>query len=386
MKHLYVAIVLFSLSVVLGGYLIEPLLTLYLVFYRDLNLFYALPFLGFLFYVSSFTARVLLALHLKYTRIYAIVSAILLPLSVLMYMSSSRETVFFVRILHGFSLSALVTSMWITLLFTAENRGVLGRYVGVYNASMGLSTSIAFVLSYKLVLDYGFNWLFIVALVLCTTSFAFTIFLKSIGGLSRFCKGLEPATANIMSREFRVFLIVLLVLASVFVKNLGYGIVRPFLPVYIVLFFNHVLLAWSVFVYAGLAYVLGSITGIIVLKTSSAKLSLLLSLLAMSMGALTYAYADIPEKFIVASILTSYTSALFKVSYIGYLSRIIKEIYEGTRVIVAALSLASLGSSFGYLLSFSISDARFSFIVYSVLVVISLLILLPIVVLRTNNA
>ena len=376
MKNLYVVVVLFSLIVVLGGYLVEPLLTLYLVFYRDLILFYDLPLLTFLFYASSSIARVFLALRPRHVRVYAIVSAILLSSSIPLYMVVDERGLLIVRFVHGFALSTLITFMWITLLLGIGDRAVLGKFVGVYNASIGLSTSIVFILSYRLVLDYGFNWLFIVAFSLCILSLVFIVFVvflrPSIASYS-----VKRNPTGKAGNGFTFALTILVLAIAVFAKNLGYGIVKPYLPAYILLFFDHVVLAWSVFIYSGIAYVLGSLTSMVASRTSDNTLLFLLflSLLVMSLGSLTYAYADTLEEFIVASIITSYTSAMFRVCYINYLSRM----SSGTRgvyLVVLMLSIASLGLGVGSLLNILVDNIRFSFIIYTVLAVLGALALL----------
>ncbi len=359
----------------------EPLLTLYLVFYRDLRLFYDLPLLTFLFYASSSIARVFLALRPRYARIYAIVSAILLSSSILLYIVVDERSLLIVRFVHGFALSTLITFMWITLLLGINDRVVLGKLIGFYNASIGLSTSIAFILSYRLVLDYGFNWLFIVAFSLCLLSLTFivfVVFLKPSIGDHHVRRNTGKASSGF------IFALTILALAiAVFVKNLGYGIVKPYLPAYILLFFNHVVLAWSVFIYSGIAYVLGSLTSIIASKTSDNTLLflLLLSLLVMSLGSLTYAYADTLEEFLVASIITSYTSAMFRVCYINYLSRMSSGTYS-VYLVVLMLSIASLGLGVGSLLNILMDNIRFSFIVYAVLTVLGALALLLVILVK----
>jgi len=376
LRILYVFIALFGLFIALGAYLIEPLLPLYLVFYRDLRLFYEIPMLSFVFFVSSSIARIFLAIKPGFARILMVISIIMLPLSILMYVLVVEKSVFIVRITHGFSLSVLITSMWINLLEGIDDLTVLRRCIGVYNAFLGLSTAITFILSYMIVLEHGFNYVFMIAISLCIVSFIFMVALYLNHGLiAHDTKSGLNSGGNVLA-SYLVFVI----MSTVFIKNLGYGIVKPYFPTYIVLFFDHVILAWSVFVYAGISYVIGSMASPLILGRIKNTLPLLLlSLLGVCIGSLIYAQASTPEEFIVASIITTFNSAMYKVGYISCLSGMVSR-EARILVVIISLSLASLGTAIGSILSIYVGDMRLSFLLYSTLTLACVLVLLLVMI------
>ena len=126
------------------------------------------------------------------------------------------------------------------------------------------------------------------------------------------------------------------------------------------------MLAWSIFVYAGLSYISGSLLSIIALRFIEPLKLMTTSLLGISIGTLIYTYTTSPEEFMVATITTSLSSSIYKVSYINYLSRAVHGSLK-VLLIVIALSLSDIGYAIGSLISPSVGDIRLSFTVNSIL-------------------
>ena len=364
LKTQYPIFILFGFTVSLGGFLIEPLLPLYLIFYRDIRLFYEVHLLSSIFYISCFIGKLILVVAAGSIKLLTILSAIILPPSILLYSVLSGFSIMIVRILHGFTLSILITSVWVCIVRTV-NPTLLRRLIGVLNAFIGLAGAITFILSYRLIQYYGFNILLLVAVLLCTLSLPLVLAMTLSGLLNsgfRAYSRLKLYTAV----NVKTVTAISIVLLCILIRSLGCGIVKPYFPPYIVLLFNNIMFAWSIFVYSGLSYVSGSILSIIILKFIEPLKLMATSLLGISVGTLIYTYTMSPEEFIVATIITSLNSSMYKVSYINYLSRIV---HDPLRIllVVVALSLTDIGYAVGSLISPSIGDIRLSFKAYSIL-------------------
>lgn len=365
MKLQYLIFILFGFTISLGGFLIEPLLPLYLIFYRDIRVFYEVHLLSLVFYLSSFMGKLTLTMVANSTGFLVILSAIVLPVSILSYSVLSGFSIMIVRVLHGFTLSVLVTSIWMHVVRTT-NPTLLRRVIGLLNAFIGLAGALTFILSYRLIQYYGFNILFLIAVLLCILSLPLALIMTSSSSLLGNGFRVYSSLIHHPNINIRTTIVIFVVLLCILVRSLGYGIVKPYFPQYIVLLFDNIMLAWSIFVYAGLSYISGSLLSIIALRFIEPLKLMTTSLLGISIGTLIYTYTTSPEEFMVATITTSLSSSIYKVSYINYLSRAVHGSLK-VLLIVIALSLSDIGYAIGSLISPSVGDIRLSFTVNSIL-------------------
>ncbi len=362
--NIYVIIILFGVLITLGSLLLEPILPLYLVFYKSLTFYPYIHLTILMYFMSSFLAKIFLILNIKYLKRLVLLS-LLLPISLVILTNvDNAHAILLARFMQGFITSILIVIIWIMIFITPKDLNTKNKCVGLYNASLGLSSAIAALVSYKLLYVYGLTFLTIISLIMSMIVVMLTLMLISQLRDIVHVQYTDGAYGEYFKYYLRRADFVVL---SIMFTYVGYGLVRPYLPTFTMMLLDDVNAVLTILVIGGVIYAFSSIITSYLLTKFYSSWLIPLSLIGISIGGLIYRYSYTPEEFILGVVSTSASSAIFKVAFIAFALRIPPRL--NIRLVIVLLALNDLGICFGSYLSYYViaMNPRLLFSLYALL-------------------